>query len=135
MKREKSVTKANVDLIVGNCLANQALEGLVCTPEDEAACRRIVTGETTLDQELAPILAKYQKGEMTVITPERMEELDRAWNDSDSMDDQEYREWYEDLTEEEQALIDSWDKQYTKGVLRICEEILDKSRKADNIGN
>ena len=64
-----------------------------------------------------------------------MEELDRAWNDSDSMDDQEYREWYEDLTDEEQALIDSWDKQYTKGVLRICEEILDKSRKADNIGN
>lgn len=52
MKREKSVTKANVDLIVGNCLANQALEGMVCTPEDEAACRRIATGETTLDQEL-----------------------------------------------------------------------------------
>ena len=59
MKRENFVTKANVDLIVGNCLANQAMEGMVCTPEDEAACRRIVTGETTLDQELAPILAKY----------------------------------------------------------------------------
>ena len=59
MKREKFVTKAIVDLIVGNCLANQALEGLVCTPEDEAACRRIVTGETTLEQELDAVVAKY----------------------------------------------------------------------------
>lgn len=61
MKQEKRSMNLDVDLIVGNCLANQALEGLVCTPEDEAACRRIVTGETTLDQELAPILAKYRK--------------------------------------------------------------------------
>lgn len=61
MKQEKRSMNPDVDLIVGNCLANQALEGLVCTPEDEAACRRIVTGETTLDQELEPILAKYRK--------------------------------------------------------------------------
>ena len=59
-----------------------------------------------------------------MITPERLEELDRAWNESDLMDDQEYREWYEDLTDEEQAQIDAWDKQYTKGVLRLCNEIL-----------
>ena len=61
-----------------------------------------------------------------VITKERMEELDRAWNESDFMDDQEYREWYEDLTQEEQALIDAWDKQYNKGVLQICQDILAK---------
>ena len=61
------------------------------------------------------------------ISEERMEELDRAWNESAFMDDQEYREWYEDLTPEEQALIDTWDKQYNKVVLQICEEILAKS--------
>lgn len=52
MKQEKCSTKANVDLIVGNCVANQAFEGQICTEEDIAACRRIVTGETTLNQEL-----------------------------------------------------------------------------------
>lgn len=62
------------------------------------------------------------------ITSERMEELDRAWNESDFMDDQEYREWYEDLTQEEQALIDTWDKQYSKGVLQISQDILDRER-------
>ena len=61
------------------------------------------------------------------ITKERMEELDRAWNESDFMDDEEYREWYEDLTQEEQSLIDTWDKQYTKGVLQISQDILAKS--------
>ena len=61
------------------------------------------------------------------ISEERMEELDRAWNESAFMDDKEYREWYEDLTPEEQALIDTWDKQYNKVVLQICEEILAKS--------
>lgn len=62
------------------------------------------------------------------ITSERMEELDRAWNESDFMDDQEYREWYEDLTQEEQALIDTWDKQYSNGVLQISQDILDRER-------
>ena len=62
------------------------------------------------------------------ITKERMEELDRAWNESDFMDDEEYRQWYEDMTPEEQALVDTWDKQYNKGVLQICEDILVKSK-------
>ena len=61
------------------------------------------------------------------ITKERMEELDRAWNESDFMDDEEYREWYEDLSQEEQALIDTWDQQYNKGVLQISQDILAKS--------
>lgn len=61
MKQEKRSMNPDVDLIVANCVANQALEGLVCTPEDEAACRRIVTGETTLDQELETVIRKYRK--------------------------------------------------------------------------
>ena len=61
------------------------------------------------------------------ITKERMEELDRAWNESDFMDDEEYREWYEDLSQEEQAQINTWDQQYNKGVLQISQDILAKS--------
>lgn len=60
------------------------------------------------------------------ITSERMEELDRVWDKSDLMDDQEYREWFEDLTQEEQDLICSWDKQYVKGVLQISQDILNR---------
>ena len=57
-----------------------------------------------------------------------MEELDRDWNESDRMDDWEYRDWYEGLTQEEQALIDTWDKQYNKAVLQISQNILDLER-------
>lgn len=57
----KAISQEAVDKIVGNCIANQRFEGLMCTPEDEAACRRIVTGETSLDQELTAVIAKYQK--------------------------------------------------------------------------
>lgn len=60
------------------------------------------------------------------ITSERMEELDRVWDKSDLMDDQEYREWFEDLTQEEQDLICSWDRQYVKGVLQISQDILNR---------
>ena len=65
---------------------------------------------------------------MAEITQERIEELDRAWNESDLMDDQEYREWYEELTEAEQSLIDAWDEKYRRGVLKICEDILQESQ-------
>lgn len=50
-----------VDRILANCVANQRLEGLICTAEDEAAARRIITGETTLAQELAAVVAQYKE--------------------------------------------------------------------------
>lgn len=56
------------------------------------------------------------------ITNERMEELEKAWDDSDRMDDQEYREWYEELTPEERCLIDSWDKQYSQAFQHLTQE-------------
>lgn len=59
-----------------------------------------------------------------MITPERLEELDHAWNYSAFMDDYEYREWYEDLTDEERAQIDAWDKQYINGVRVDHEEVI-----------
>ena len=56
------------------------------------------------------------------ITSERMEELDRAWNESDFMDDQEYREWFEELTPEERCLINSWDKEYSQAFQHLIQE-------------
>ena len=50
-----------VGRIVANCVANQALEGLVCDEEDKAAVRRIVRGETTAEEEVAKVLAKYRE--------------------------------------------------------------------------
>ncbi len=58
------------------------------------------------------------------MTEERKEDLIREWDYSDRLDDNEYREWYEDLTDEEQSLIDQWDRQYMRGTLKICEDIL-----------
>ena len=63
-----------------------------------------------------------------MITPEHLEELDRAWNESSCLNYDEYREWYENLTAEEQAQIDAWDKQYNEGVLRLCSEILAREK-------
>lgn len=59
------------------------------------------------------------------MTEERKQELEREWDLSDQMDDDEYQEWYDGLTGEEQGMIDAWDKQYRQGVQRICEEMLE----------
>ena len=52
-----------VKRIVRSCVANQAFEGMECSEEDVAAIRRIASGETTAEQEVAQILSKYQKEE------------------------------------------------------------------------
>ena len=57
----KQIPPEKVDQIVANCVANQRLEGLICTAEDEAAARRIATGETTLAEELAAVVARYRE--------------------------------------------------------------------------
>ena len=57
----KQLQPERVERIVANCVANQRLEGLICTDEDEAAARRIATGETTLAEELAAVVARYQE--------------------------------------------------------------------------
>lgn len=61
MANRKNIPQEKVDKIVADCVANQRLEGLICTEEDKAACRRIITGATTLDQELDAVVAKYRK--------------------------------------------------------------------------
>ena len=57
----KRLPPERVERIVGNCVANQRLEGMICTAEDEAAARRIITGETTLAEELAAVVDKYRE--------------------------------------------------------------------------
>lgn len=59
------------------------------------------------------------------MTEERKQELCREWDISDQLDDEEYKDWYNDLTGEEQELIDIWDKRYQQGVKKICEDILE----------
>lgn len=59
-----------------------------------------------------------------MISPERMEELDRAWNDSALWDEEDYLDWFLDLTQEEQDLIAEWDRRYELGVARLAAEIL-----------
>ena len=59
------------------------------------------------------------------VSQERMEELMLSWDQADLMDDDEYFDWYSDLTEDEQALIDRWDAQFEKGVLALSSAILD----------
>ena len=61
MVDRKKIPQGKVDRIVGNCVANQRMEGLICTAEDEAAARRIITGETTLAEELAAVVARYRE--------------------------------------------------------------------------
>ena len=59
-----------------------------------------------------------------MITPERMEQLQDEWNDSSTWDDEDYTDWFLNLTQEEQDLIAEWDRRYTLGVSRLCAEIL-----------
>ena len=63
------------------------------------------------------------------MTNERMQELDREWDLSDQMDDEEYRDWYEGLTGEEQALIDAWDNQYERGIATLAAATLSVERR------
>lgn len=46
--------------VVRNCVANQALEGLICDEDDVAATQRIASGETTLEAELDTVEARYR---------------------------------------------------------------------------
>ena len=54
------LTEERIEKIVNNCVANQLFEGLICTEEDKEAARRILRGETTADEEVAAVLARYK---------------------------------------------------------------------------
>ena len=50
-----------VEKIVKNCVADLTMEGMTCTEEDIARMRRVASGETTADEEIAKIVARYRK--------------------------------------------------------------------------
>ncbi len=57
-----------------------------------------------------------------MISEERKAELQELWWDETNEDWT--QEWRDELTKEEQALINQWDEQYGAGSLRMCQEIL-----------
>ena len=60
----------------------------------------------------------------------RKEALLDNWNAETS--EPESQEWREDLTEEEAALVESWDKKYSKGIYNLCSDILAAEEKRGN---
>ena len=53
--------EARVERIVRTCVADLAMEGMTCTEEDIARMRRVASGETTADEEIEKIKARYRK--------------------------------------------------------------------------
>lgn len=59
-----------------------------------------------------------------MITEERLESLEREWNECDTWDQEDFDDWWYGLTDEEQEQIRLWDQQYCKGVAALCKDIL-----------
>lgn len=59
-------------------------------------------------------------------TKERIESLYSLWLNETNEDWT--SEWREDLTQKELELVEQWDNDYCRGVLRICQEILSLER-------
>lgn len=60
-----------------------------------------------------------------MISPDRLEELQEEWNDSATLEEEDYLDWFLDLTQEEQDLIAEWDRRYTLAVGRMAARILE----------
>ena len=59
---------------------------------------------------------------MTHIDGARIEELqDLFWSETE---DEWTQEWRDDLTPEESALVDEWDRAYDSGMLKLMERIV-----------
>ncbi len=75
-------------------------------------------------------LEKSVPPQQNFVSPERVEDLVREWDMSDQMDDEEYRDWYTELSEQEKTLVDSWDKKYEAGILKMSQATLSHEQKA-----
>jgi len=58
-----------------------------------------------------------------MITADRIEQLHEEWNECGCWDKDDFYNWWHRLTDEEQEQIREWDRQYEKGILRLCQEI------------
>lgn len=61
-----------------------------------------------------------------MITAEKREALRQLWRIETS--EEETQEWRYDLTEEEAALVDTWDSAYEEAVAAIAQDILDMEK-------
>ena len=61
MTNRKTMSEEAIEKIEGNCVANLALEGMICDEEDKERMRRIARGETTAKEEIEKIKAKYRR--------------------------------------------------------------------------
>lgn len=60
---------------------------------------------------------------MSTISEEREDDLFRWW--CDESEDPDTWLWRDDLTAEETALVDQWDRGYCSGVIQMCEKMLE----------
>lgn len=61
-----------------------------------------------------------------MITAEKREALRQLWSIETS--EEETQDWRYDLTDEEAALVDTWDSVYEETVAAIAQDILDKPK-------
>ena len=61
-----------------------------------------------------------------MITAERLEALHQLW--SIETDDEETQEWRYDLTDEEAALVRTWDSAYGEATAAIAQDIMDMEK-------
>lgn len=60
------------------------------------------------------------------MTGERMRQMMDLWLNETSEEDE---DWREDLTEEEEALVEEWDERFATGVTAISTDILTMERR------
>lgn len=58
-----------------------------------------------------------------MVSEDRRMLLDYLW-DREDPDDPESTEWRDELDAEEQALVESWDRAYARGIGSLIEDIL-----------
>jgi hypothetical protein len=58
-----------------------------------------------------------------MITKQREDDMYSNW--CEETNESWTQEWRDELTEDEQKLVDSWDRRYSTGVKKMCERILE----------
>jgi hypothetical protein len=58
-----------------------------------------------------------------MITSQREDDMYENWMAESN--DPETEEWRDELTDDEQKLVDEWDRGYNTGIRKMCERILE----------
>ncbi len=60
-----------------------------------------------------------------MLTKERYETLMWLWENETS--EEETQEWRDELNEEEEKLVDSWEYKFCSGLARMCQDLTERS--------